>query len=356
MKVCIRVGIGVSGLVLLTVAALGQPRVVNGQWASRPAASGIERELRSLLAARGGPAWAGFSVPLVEGDHRMCCNYDSGCCGGCALEGREGGNTVKASNPGPARLETGNEMFVLFRIENGEFKKIRMFTPDCELDAGGLPFHWFTGVRPPDSIALLSSLAARGEEQAQRQLADSAVAAIAMHRDPEADRALENFVTPGQPESLREHTAFWLGNARGKRGYLALRRMLQDDPSEKVREKVVFALTQSKEPEALETLFQTARTDRSAHVRGQTLFWIAQKAGKKAAAAITEAIENDPETDVKKRAVFALSQLPKDEGVPLLIQVAKTNKNPAVRKQAMFWLGQTGDARALAFFEEVLKK
>jgi hypothetical protein len=25
-----------------------------------------------------------------------------------------------------------------------------------------------------------------------------------------------------------------------------------------------------------------------------------------------------------------------------------------VRKQAMFWLGQTGDPRALAFFEDVL--
>jgi hypothetical protein len=38
----------------------------------------------------------------------------------------------------------------------------------------------------------------------------------------------------------------------------------------------------------------------------------------------------------------------------LLIQVARTNPNPAVRKQAMFWLGQSRDARALAFFEEIL--
>jgi HEAT repeat protein len=90
-------------------------------------------------------------------------------------------------------------------------------------------------------------------------------------------------------------------------------------------------------------------------VRGQALFWLAQKAGAKAAAAITDAIDNDPETEVKKRAVFALSQLPGDEGVPRLIEVARTNRNPAVRKQAMFWLGQSRDARALAFFEEVLK-
>jgi HEAT repeat protein len=57
-----------------------------------------------------------------------------------------------------------------------------------------------------------------------------------------------------------------------------------------------------------------------------------------------------------KKAVFALSQLPKEEGVPKLIQVAKTNRNPEVRKQAMFWLGQSGDSRALTFFQEVLAR
>jgi HEAT repeat protein len=59
---------------------------------------------------------------------------------------------------------------------------------------------------------------------------------------------------------------------------------------------------------------------------------------------------------VKKKAVFALSQMPKDEGVPKLIQVAQTNKNPEVRKQAMFWLGQSGDRRAVEFFEKILSQ
>ena len=91
-------------------------------------------------------------------------------------------------------------------------------------------------------------------------------------------------------------------------------------------------------------------------MRGQALFWLAQKAGRKAAATIARAIDDDPDTEVKKKAVFALSQLPKDDGVPRLIEVAKGNRNPEVRKQAMFWLGQSGDARALAFFEDVLKR
>ena len=54
--------------------------------------------------------------------------------------------------------------------------------------------------------------------------------------------------------------------------------------------------------------------------------------------------------------MFSLSQLPKDEGVPKLIAVARTHRDPEVRKQAMFWLGQSGDERAVQFFEDVLKK
>lgn len=58
--------------------------------------------------------------------------------------------------------------------------------------------------------------------------------------------------------------------------------------------------------------------------------------------------------EVKKSAVFALSQLRNNEGVPQLLTVARTNKAPEVRQQALFWLGQSGDARALALFEELL--
>jgi HEAT repeat protein len=59
---------------------------------------------------------------------------------------------------------------------------------------------------------------------------------------------------------------------------------------------------------------------------------------------------------VKKSAVFALSQLRNHEGVPQLITVARTNKEPEVRQQALFWLGQSGDARGIALFEELLSR
>ena len=91
-------------------------------------------------------------------------------------------------------------------------------------------------------------------------------------------------------------------------------------------------------------------------MRGQALFWLAQKAGQRAVATLSQAASDDPNSEVRKRAVFAISQLPKDDAVPKLIELAKTHRDPEVRKQAMFWLGQTGDPRAIAFFESVLKQ
>ena len=353
MNALVRTGVLVAGCALISTAALAQPQILNAQVVTRTAASGLDRELRSAMASQSGPLWAGYSVPAIPGDHSMCCGGSYECCGTCKLE-RDGSTSVVSAGSNPVSLESDRQILVLYRIEGGAVQKIRTFSYSCQLDAGGLPFYWITGVRPTDSVAWLVSYATSADE-GRRRLADSAVTAIAFHGDPEADRALESFVSPAQAESLRERTSFWLGNARGKAGYNLLRRMMQEDPSERVRDKVVFALTQSREPEALDTLIEAARADKSSHVRGQALFWLAQKAGKKAEAAITAAIENDPETEIKKRAVFALSQLPKDDGVPLLIEVAKTNKNPAVRKQAMFWLGQSKDPRALAFFEQILK-
>ena len=106
----------------------------------------------------------------------------------------------------------------------------------------------------------------------------------------------------------------------------------------------------------IDTLLELARRDPSAKVRGQALFWLGQKAGARATAALETAVSDDPDREVRKKAVFAISQLPKDEGVPRLIALARTHRDPGVRKQAMFWLGQSGDARAVAFFEDVLTK
>ena len=360
----------VVSVFLAAVASMAQtPRVVNAKMETRPAAPSLTAAIQSLLAAQSSPAWVGYAVPAVPGDRQICCfnsygnNSDGGNgCGTCRLENSNGDFTMnnrESSGTGTVALESPRNIFVLFRVSDKRVEKIRIFSDDCQLDAGGLPVIWFTGVPAAQSVAFLTPFAQqpRDEESSHDgdRVSQQALTAIALTGDPSADQALESFVAPNQPERLREKTAFWLGASRGKTGYETLKRMAREDPSDRVREKVTFALSVSHQPEAVEEMIRMAKNDSSPRVRGQALFWLGQKAGQKAVAAITDSIENDPETEVKKKAVFALSQLPKDEAVPKLIEVAQSNRNREVRKQAMFWLGQSNDPRALAFFENVLE-
>jgi hypothetical protein len=363
-----RFTVPVPVLVLVLVFAppvFAQGRFTNAKAETRPAAAGLEQQVREI-GARGGTTWIGYRAPMVAGQRNMCCydmiadNTMSG--GMCRLESGSGVSMttgdLRDRNGTRIALEPSTEFLVLARLEGGAVSRVRTFTPDCDVDAGGMPVVWLADVRPDDSIAWLTTLVSGSPDAGERRdrVGKTAMTAVALHNTPAADRALESFVAASRPEWLRSDTAFWLGSTRGEAGARALTRMLAQDPSDKVREKVTFGLSVSPVPSALTTLIATARDDRSTKVRGQALFWLAQKAGKEAIATITNAIDNDPDTEVKKKAVFALSQLPKDEGVPKLMEIARTNRNPEVRKQAMFWLGQSHDPRAVQFFEEILLK
>ena len=250
--------------------------------------------------------WIGYAQPAIKrGDNSWQ---------RCSLENRGAGSGRTASPGGPVLLEGSSYIAVLFRVSGRTVEKIRTYSLDCELDAGGLPLVWFNGVSTGESLSLLSSL-----DQ------ESAVTAIALHAGDAAGALLEKYAAQGE-EKRRKNAIFWLLNTRAGN------------------------------PRVVNQIIQIARSDASANVRGHALFWLAQKAGGKAAGTITSAIRDDPDTKVKERAIFALSQLPKDRGIPLLIEQARTNKNPAVRKRAIFWLGQSKDPRALAFIEEILTR
>jgi hypothetical protein len=352
------------------------PRVENAKVEKRSMAGTLAATMADLEKNAANPVWVGYAVAAVAGERTICCgNYrDSSAqwCEKCALErdreqwsGTRGGNGDTADHKDRdnatnqvVKLEGGQRLAVLFRLQDKHITRVKLASEDCVLDAGGLPFIWISGVKTPDSVAFLSGYVLEGFANGgeKHSIGHEALTAIALHDGQEAEEALEPFTAAAQPEELRKQAAFWLGAARGKDGVTALQRMAKKDPSTEVRAQVTFALSISKEPAALEEMIRMAHEDESGHVRGQAIFWLAQKAGKRAVSAIDSAIANDPDTDVKKQAVFALSQLPKDEGVPKLIQVAENNRNPEVRKQAMFWLGQSQDPRALGFFEKVLLK
>ena len=339
------------------------PSFENARVETRALSGALSDEIPRWSKSTSDPQWLGYSVPAVNGERVICCggngewNWNKGC-GTCLLEDHQHGNNFTSSSSNKTQLEAAHNVVVLYRASAGKLEKIRVVSDVCVIDAGGLRVTWLTGVNQAQSVEYLSGLV-RGQdfyESHWEKLPEGALTAIAMHADSSADKAMNSFVDPSQPESLRKQTVFWLGEARRASGFQTLKTLAKTESSTEVRSQITFALSLNHEAGALDEMIRMAREDESTHVRGQALFWLAQKAGQKATSTITGAIENDPDTEVKKKAVFALSQMPHEEGVPKLIQVAQNNRNPEVRKQAMFWLGQSNDPRALEFFEKILSK
>lgn len=349
-----------------TASLPAQPaRLTNARVEQRAVVGGLDRAVLAAAEKATGPIWIGYSVPVLDRRSHMCCygsmrDLDrSPCAGRCRLEEERGESRFINADGGDCLAREGGTSFtVLLRAASARVERIRAFSQDCELDAGGLPVIWLTGVEPRESVAFLERyVTAQGlHHKKSKRDGEPALSVIASHADPAADDLLETLVGREHPEELRKHAAFWLGVSRGRRGYEVLRRLAAEEPSVELRRHVSFALSQSDVPEAVPTLVRMARDDRSAEVRGQALFWLAQKAGEKATAAIEGALQDDPDTEVKRKAVFALTQLPKDEGIPHLIRIAREHKNAEVRKQAIFWLGQSKDPRAFEFIRTVLEE
>ena len=353
-----------------------QPRITNGRVSPQAAGAGLAATFRSLVGAQTDVVWIGYSVPVADRERTMCCfssengttwmsgtfsRSDAPCCGACRIEPAT--DTAAAARPStptaggaaaPVKLEGADRMVIMFRVADRQVERIRTFSEDCELDAGGRPVHWLQDVRPAESVALLESLIAPDAERKNR-VSNGALGAIAMHAEPTAAAALERLARSHGSSSIRGEALFWIGNRSDANAERLILDVLERDASPDVRKRAIFALSQIKNDGGVPALIRAARTHQDTAVRSEAIFWLGQKAGRKAAGTITEAIEKDPDTEVKKRAVFALSQLPKSEGVPLLIDVARKNQNPVVRKQAIFWLGQSRDPRALDFFAEILK-
>ena len=313
-----------------------QPTIDNAKLETRTVNGSIAAELSSLGR---GPYWTGWSEPIIPGQHNDVCSWY-----------RNGNYFETGRTPGtPVRLEGETALVVLVRVENGQPGELKLSSPDCHLDAGGLPFYWLTNVSPGESIAWLRS-------QVGPQRNDSPVMMIALHRDAAADQALDALSAESQPIETRKRAALALGTSRGAHGVARLKQMLAGETDPDVRERVVLALSESKDPEAMPLVINAAQSDKDARVRGQALMWLAQRAAAQVSRdAIRNAIANDPEFSVKERAINALSQMPNGEGVTTLIDVAKSNKDPNLRKRAMLQLGHSKDPRALDFFAQVLK-
>jgi HEAT repeat protein len=308
-----------------------QPKLlVNAQTDTRSAAAGLEREYRTLLASQPQPAWMGYSVPAVRTGN-LGCDY------------------VRDSyaTAGVVHLEPPDHAVILFRVENNALNRVRTLSPDCEIDAGGVPVHWLNDVQPAQSIALLTSLVPEREGAGS-----GALQAISVHADPAAEAALERFLAPTQPENIRLRTVSYLA----PRNLNIVKKVIAGDPDSRVRERAVSSLANSRQPEALDLLISIAKSDNDPRLRSQAISGLGRKSGAQVVAALTAAVENDRDPSVRRRALSSLQSMPDGEGVPVLIQLAKSQRDLDLRKQAMTSLQHSRDPRALAFFEEVIKR
>ncbi|MDP9337643.1 MAG: HEAT repeat domain-containing protein, partial [Acidobacteriota bacterium] len=229
-------------------AASNAPRVENAKMETRGVAGTLAATLADAEKKSAGAMWIGYSVKAVAGKRSVCCgNYSDdrdGTCGKCQLENNRhyGGDTRlnDSKTTGALKLEGGEQLAVLFRLQGDHITRIRLASEDCVLDAGGLPFFWLTDVKSAESVAVLAEYVrkSKGGEHVRDSIGNEGLTAIALHEGATAQAALESFVAPAQPEELRKQAAFWLGEARGKEGLEVLRRMAKQDPSAEVRAHV----------------------------------------------------------------------------------------------------------------------
>lgn len=168
----------------------------------RPAAGGLEAAFRETAHAQ--TAWIAYAVP-ASGASGWNCQSSQG-----------------VRPPGPVHLEPPDQMFVLFRVEQGQVTRIRTLPADCLLDSDGLPLFWLTDVRPAESVSFLETFLQRGD-----RLAAPAMAAIAQHSDPAAARELIRIARGTGEPRLRKQAFFWLARSRDPQAWAFIEKILQ---------------------------------------------------------------------------------------------------------------------------------
>ncbi len=206
------------------------PSVTNARFESRAFSGNLATQIRARAAT-----WFGYSIQTMPGDHSNCCWNQGVPCGW----------RPEALAAGSVHLEASPEIDVLFRVENDNVEKMEVYSADCPLEAGGLPFIWIRGVPAKASLAYLRSFVSAS---AADHVLNSAMLAISMHADAQADGILEQLARPAESQRIREQAIFWMGVNRGARGVAGLKEILEKEASEQIRVKAVFALSISKQP------------------------------------------------------------------------------------------------------------
>jgi hypothetical protein len=239
-------------------AAAQTPRLSNGRIESH-ATTNIAKDLPALAATLTEPAWVGYTQPLIDGDHQMCDYWNNG-------------NRYTQSTD-PIRLEPADFFFVMFRVENKQITRIRTYSDNCPLDAGGKAVHWFNNVAVNDSVNYMKTFMG---PNAARKMNDSAVTVLALTEGQQPLNELISLASNGITSSIKGNALFWLAQRAGQKAVGTITAAIENDPDTEVKKKAVFALSQLPKDEGVPLLIQQARTNKNAAVRKQAMFWLGQ--------------------------------------------------------------------------------
>lgn len=257
----------VIACVLAAAPAFAQmPAVVNGTMESRAATQPVGREITTIVSSASAASWVGYAIAVNRRDDSSGCWAD--------------GDVTGRTRVGPLKLEGSDTIFVLYRIADRAVERIRIASPECPLDLGGLTLRWLTGVRPGDSVEWLTTLATG---DGSRRVTNNAVMALALHADPQATDRLLALARTGRSAEIRGTALFWVAQRAGDKAVGTIAQALED-PETEVRKKAVFALSQLPKDEGVPKLIEVARTHRDAVVRKQAMFWLGQSRDPRALA------------------------------------------------------------------------
>ena len=271
----------ILALLLASVPAAAQPRLTNARVTEQPVARTLSETVNRLVSSSAEPIWIAYAVPVEDGSSSMCC-WSSGdgfgrgdaCCGSCRLEPGSGTTFRDNTTNLATRLEPRDTFFVFYRVENKRIERVRVFSEDCGVDAGNRQIYWLTGVKPAESLALLSDLAL--SRDATDRGMKGAISAIAQHGGTDAVTPLVRLGREAPDSEVRGEALFWLSQRAGARATAAITDAIEHDPETQVKKQAVFALSQLPAGEGVPKLIELARGHANPVVRKQAMFWLGQ--------------------------------------------------------------------------------
>jgi hypothetical protein len=258
-----------AGVLVSTTAFAQQPNFVNARVVSRAAQPDLTRAIAAITKAQVEPAWLGYAVPAMNSDSF---GRNDGWSERCRLEQQRVDPATNTPVQGPIRLEPAPNVMVLVRLQATEIRRVRSLSGDCQVDAGGLQVYWLGDVNPAQSVEFLETLVTNVNVRDQ---SESALSAIALHRDAAAAAAILNLAKNGSPR-LRQRALFWIARRAESQAAGIITQAIDNDPDAEVKKQAVFALSQLPRDEGIPLLIKLARSHTNPVVRKQAMHWLGQ--------------------------------------------------------------------------------